>query len=152
VGLKTDTKKKKIGLKYSKRKRDSLPKGSVQEILQKGAESSGASSKPTVEVSVKGRDEPVMRHMPAVTSRTPLLEVSSSDTPLQGASSSSIPAGGGQTFSLRSKQATPSKGKTDWMHQARQEPGMSMLEETLTGTSKRPSSGGSTPVERARDP
>jgi hypothetical protein len=29
---------------------------------------------------------------------------------------------------------------------------MSMLEETLTGTSKRPSSGGSTPVERARDP
>jgi hypothetical protein len=65
-------------------------------MLQQGAGSSGApltgpakTGKPAVEISAKGRDEPVVRNLPEVKLRTPLLGVSSSDIALQGASSSS---------------------------------------------------------------
>jgi hypothetical protein len=49
---------------------------------------------PANQISVKGRDEPVVRNLPKVTSRTLLSEVSSSDIPLQGASSFSTPTEG----------------------------------------------------------
>jgi hypothetical protein len=72
--------------------------------------------KPVVEVSAKGRDKPVMRYLPEVTSGTLPLEVSSSDTPLQKASSYSIPTEGeSPRHSLRSSEAPPSEDKTVWM-------------------------------------
>jgi hypothetical protein len=77
------------------------PRRSLQEILQQGTRSLNApsrgpdaTSKPAVEISVKGRDELVVRNLPKVTSRNLLSGVSSSDKPLQGASSSSTPAEG----------------------------------------------------------
>jgi hypothetical protein len=54
----------------------------------------GCNSEPAFEISAKGRDEPVVRNLPEVKPRTPLLGVSSTDTPLQGASTSSIPTVG----------------------------------------------------------
>jgi hypothetical protein len=99
-----ENKEKKKGLQDFKKKRDSAPRRSLQEILQGGAGSSGGpprgagtTSKPAAEISAKGRDEPVVRNLPDALSRTPLPGVSSSDIPLQGASSSSIPAGEGWT-------------------------------------------------------
>jgi hypothetical protein len=96
-----ETEWKRIGPQDVKEKRDSPPRESLQEILQQGAGSSGAplmgpaaTSEPSVEISVEGRDEPVVRNLPDVKPRTPILGVSSTDTPLQGASSSSIPTEG----------------------------------------------------------
>jgi hypothetical protein len=42
-------------------------------------------SEPAVEISAKGRDEPVVRNLPEVKPGTLLLGVSNTDTPLQGA-------------------------------------------------------------------
>jgi hypothetical protein len=53
-----------------------------------------ATSEPAVNISAKGRDEPVVRNLPEVKPRTLLLGVSCTDTPLQGASTSSIPTKG----------------------------------------------------------
>jgi hypothetical protein len=53
-----------------------------------------ATSELAVEISAKGRDEPVVRSLPEVKLKTPLLGVSSTDIPLQGASISSIPTAG----------------------------------------------------------
>jgi hypothetical protein len=121
MGLHMDNKEKKTGLQDSKRKRDSFLRRFLQDILQQGARSSGATSRgagtiseATVEVSAKGRDEPVMRNLPEVTTRTPLSGVSSTDIQLQGASSYSIPAEL-QTFSLQSSQAPPYKHETVWI-------------------------------------
>jgi hypothetical protein len=79
-------------------KRDSPSRTSLREILQQEAGSSSAplrglvaTSEPAVEISAKGRDEPMVRNLPEVKPSTPLLGVSSTDIPLQGASSSSIP-------------------------------------------------------------
>jgi hypothetical protein len=100
MGQHTDTKGKNIG-QESKRKRDSLPRRSQQEILQHAAGRSGASSRGTGTTSepancvfTQGRDKLIMRNLPEVTSRTSLSGLSSSDTPVQGASSSSTPAEG----------------------------------------------------------
>jgi hypothetical protein len=77
-----DTNKNKTGLQDSKTKMDSLPRRSLQEILQQKARSSGtpskeigATSKPAVDVSAKGRDEPVMRNLPEVISKDPSLRI-----------------------------------------------------------------------------
>jgi hypothetical protein len=53
-----------------------------------------ATSEPTVEISADGRDKPVVRNLPEVKPRIPLLGVISSDIPLQGASTSSKPTEG----------------------------------------------------------
>jgi hypothetical protein len=147
-----DTKKKKTGLSCG--------------VPSRGT---GTTSEPASEVSAKGRDEPVLRNLPDVTSRTVLLGVSSSDTPMQGASSLSIPAQGEGLRHLASgtgrlhlsrtepsgcarqklKKASASQAGTRSTQQVRNV-GMSKLGETLTGTSKRPRSDGSNPVERAR--
>jgi hypothetical protein len=91
------TKQKKTCPQDLKKKRDSPSRRSLQEVLQHGAGSSGAplrgpaaTSKLDVELSAKGRNEPVVRNLPEVKPRTPLLGVSSTDTPLQGASTASI--------------------------------------------------------------
>ena len=70
-------------------------------MLQQGAGSSGeplrgpvATSKPAVEISAKGKDEPVVQNLPEATPKTTLLGVSSTDTPLQEASTSNTPAAG----------------------------------------------------------
>jgi hypothetical protein len=49
---------------------------------------------PAVEISAKDRDEPVVRNLSEVKSKTILLGVSSTDIPLQGTSTSSIPTAG----------------------------------------------------------
>jgi hypothetical protein len=96
-----ETKTKKNSSQDLKKQRDSLPMRSLQEILQQGAGSSGvplrgpvATGEPAVEISAKGRDEPVVRNMPKVKPKISLLGVCSTDTPLQGASTSSIPTVG----------------------------------------------------------
>jgi hypothetical protein len=53
-----------------------------------------ATNEPAVDISAKGRDKPVVRNLPEIKPRTPLLGVSSTDIPLQGASSSDIPTAG----------------------------------------------------------
>jgi hypothetical protein len=67
----------KPSLKHSKKKGGLHSKEFLQEIFQQRARSSGAPSRSagatTVEVSPKGRDEPAVRNMPAVRSRTSLL-------------------------------------------------------------------------------
>jgi hypothetical protein len=80
-----ENKRGKIGLQDLKRKRDSRSRRSLREILQQGAGSYGAplrdpaaTSEPAAEISVKGRDEPVVRNLSKVKPRTPLLRVSSS--------------------------------------------------------------------------
>jgi hypothetical protein len=92
----------KTGPQKLKRKRDSPSRRYLREILQLEAGSSGkllrgppATSKPAVEISAKGRSEPVVRNLHKVKPKTPLLGVSSADIPLQGASSSSIPIADG---------------------------------------------------------
>jgi hypothetical protein len=94
-------KKTKTGPKDVKQKRDSPSRRSLREILQQGAESSGAqlrgpaaTSEPAVEISTKDRDEPVVRNLFEVKSETILLRVNSTDIPLQGTSTSSIPTAG----------------------------------------------------------
>jgi hypothetical protein len=89
---------KKNGPQDLKKQRGSPSRRSLWEILQQGAGSSGAllrglvaTSEHAVEISAKGRDEPVVRNLPDVKPRTPLLGVSSSDIPLQGASSFCTP-------------------------------------------------------------
>jgi hypothetical protein len=73
VGPYTDTNRIIIDLKDSKRKGDSLTERALQHgTPQDRARSSGATSKPAVEVSAKGSDESVVRRLPAVTSRTSL--------------------------------------------------------------------------------
>jgi hypothetical protein len=73
-----------------------LPRRSIQEILQRWTRSkktssraADATSKPAVEISAKGRDEPVVRNLTMVTSSTLLLGISSSDILLQAVRSSS---------------------------------------------------------------
>jgi hypothetical protein len=89
---------KKTGPQDLKEKKDSPLRRSLREILQQVAGSPGAplkgldaATEPAVEISAKGKDEPVVRNLPEDKPRTPLLGVSSSDIPLQGASTSSIP-------------------------------------------------------------
>jgi hypothetical protein len=81
---------------------ESLLRKSLQEVLRREAGSSGttfrgagANSEPALKVTNKDRDEPVLRNLPELITRTPLSGVSSSDTPLQGASSSSTSTGDG---------------------------------------------------------
>jgi hypothetical protein len=83
--------------------KDSCPRRSLQEIFRGGP---GALAHHQValtqlenplEISTKGRDEPVVRNLPKVISRTLLSRVNSSDIPLRGASSSSTPAEGALT-------------------------------------------------------
>jgi hypothetical protein len=91
-------KNKKTGPQALKKQKDSPSRRTLEELLQQGAGSSGAplrgpvtTSKPAVEISAKGRDEPVVRNLPEV---KPIFGVSSTDTPMQGASTSSIPTAG----------------------------------------------------------
>jgi hypothetical protein len=107
--------KTKTGPKDQKQKGDSPPRRFLREIIQQGAGNSGApsrrpvaTSKLAVEISAKDRDEPAIRNLPQVKTKTTLLGVSSSDTPLQGANISSIPiAGEALGHSLR-RRWTPS--------------------------------------------
>jgi hypothetical protein len=76
---------------------DSTSRRSLREIFQQGTRSTGpslrepaATSKPTVEVSAKDREEPVVRNLPEIKLKTPVLEVSSAETSLQGASIFSV--------------------------------------------------------------
>jgi hypothetical protein len=76
--------KTKTGPKDLKQKRNTPPRISLREILQQGAESSGgplrgpaATSEPAVEISAKDSDEPVVRNLSEVKSKTILLGVSS---------------------------------------------------------------------------
>jgi hypothetical protein len=69
------------------------------ETLQHGAVSSskpslgaGTTSKPAVEDSTRGKEEPTVRHLPVVISSTSFSGTSNSGKPLQGASSLSTPA------------------------------------------------------------
>jgi hypothetical protein len=94
-----ETKEKKQSPQDFEKKRGSPSRGSLHEILQQGAGSSGASSRgtgatsePATEVSAKGRDEPVVSNLNEVSSKTSLPGASSSIIPLQGASGSSTPA------------------------------------------------------------
>jgi hypothetical protein len=103
------------------KRNDSPPRGSLQEILQQGSGSSSAPSRgaggtdePAVEISAKGREEPVVKNLPKITSRTLLSGVSSSDIPLQEASSSSAPAEG-EALRYLASGAPPSEDKTIWM-------------------------------------
>jgi hypothetical protein len=89
------------GPKNLKQKRDSPPRRYLREILQQGSGGScaplrgpAATSDPVVEISAKDRDEPVVRNLSVVKSKTTLLGVSITDIPLQGASTSSIPTAG----------------------------------------------------------
>jgi hypothetical protein len=76
--------------------KETLTRNTSAEAGSLGAPSRGAHARgePAVQISAKGRNEPVVRNQPEVISRTLLSEVSSTDIPLQGASSSSIPAEG----------------------------------------------------------
>jgi hypothetical protein len=63
--------KNKTGRKDLKLKRDPLSRGSLQEILQRGAGSSGeplrgpvTTSEPAVEISAKGRNESIFQNLP----------------------------------------------------------------------------------------
>jgi hypothetical protein len=93
--------KNKTGRKDLKLKRDPPSRGSLREMLQQGAGSSGeplvepvATSEPAVELPVEGRKEPAVQNLPKTQQKPPLLGVSSTDTPLQRAGSSSKPAVG----------------------------------------------------------
>jgi hypothetical protein len=84
------TKKKKNSPQDLKKKRDFPSRRSLQYILQHGAGISGAplrglaaTSKPAVEISASGRDEPMVRNLPEVKPKTSLLGVSSSGIPPQ---------------------------------------------------------------------
>jgi hypothetical protein len=171
------TKKEKTSTQDLKENRDSPPRRSLREILQQGAGSSGAplsglvaTSKPAVEISVKGRDKPMVRNLPKVKPKIPLLGVSRTDIPLQGSSTSSKPAVGeglghlvSRVGGLRLAKKALS-GCTRWkLRKAKarageagtggiQQPGAPKKGETLTETLKRSRSEGNTPTEMARAP
>jgi hypothetical protein len=91
--------KNKTGRKALKLKRDPSSRGSLREMPQQGAGSSGeplgepvATSEPAVELPVESGKEPVVQNLPEAQQKPPLLGVSSTDTPLEGAGSSSKPA------------------------------------------------------------
>jgi hypothetical protein len=93
-----ETKSKKRSPRDFKKKRGSPLRGTLQETPQRGAGSSGeplrgagATSEPTVEVSAKGRVEPVVRNLPEVSFKIPLPGAGGSGIPLQGGSSSDKP-------------------------------------------------------------
>lgn len=167
----------KTGRMDLKQKCDSPPGGSLQEILQQGARSSGAplrctvaTSEPAVEISAKGRDEPLVQNLPEAKPETTPLGVSSTDIPLQGASTSSIPTVGEglgpqvpvvSGFRLVKKLsgcarrkrkmagARPSEAGTGGI----QQPGIAASPkqgETPTRTFKRPRSEERTPTEMSR--
>jgi hypothetical protein len=129
-----------------------------------------AIGEPAVEISAKGRDEPVVRNLPNVIPRTLLSGVCSFDIPLQGARSYSTPAGDslrhlasglGRLNLVRTKLSgcTRQKLKKAKASQAgtrgTQQPGNAGTPkhgETSTRTSKRPKLEDTTPTERARPP
>jgi hypothetical protein len=159
-----------------KKKSDSPPRRSLREIIQQGAGSSGAplrglvaTSKPAVEISAEGRDEPVVRNLPDVKPGIRLLGVSATDIPLQGASIFGMPTAGeglGHLVSrvgrhpdnaffarrkLKKAKARASEAGTGGIQQPGNA-GAHKQEETLTETLKRPRSDGSTRTETARPP
>jgi hypothetical protein len=92
-GTKLRTGRKDLKLK------DSPSMGSLRERLQQRAGSSGeplrnpvATIELAVEISAKGRNEPVVQNLPEAKPNTTFLEVGSTNTPLQGASTSNISA------------------------------------------------------------
>jgi hypothetical protein len=98
----------KTGRQNLKLERGPFPKGSLQEILQQGAGSSGtsvrcldATSEPVGETQVKDRDVPMVRDPSETQLTTNPLGSTDTVVPLRGASTSSIPAegGSGQTVS-----------------------------------------------------
>jgi hypothetical protein len=171
--------KTKTGHKNLKQKRDSPQRRSLREILQQGAGSSDvpsrrppATSEPAVEISVKYRDEPAVRNLSEVKTKTTLLEVSGTDIPLQGASTSRTPTAGGLGHivsglgghrlakkalsgcarrKLKEARARANKTGTGGI----QQPGNVRAPKqgkTPTETLKRPRSKGSTLIETARAP
>jgi hypothetical protein len=175
-----ENRKKKTAPLDLKGKRDSLSRRSLTEILQQGAGSSGvprsgpaATRVPDVEISAKGRDKQIVRHLPEVKPKIPLMGVSYTDTPLQGASTSSKPAAGEGQGHLVFQTGGPRLAKKGLSGCARrkikkararaseaetggiQQPGNASAPrqgETSAKTAKRPRSEGSTPTETARDP
>jgi hypothetical protein len=98
-----ETKDKKTGPLDLKEKRDFPSRKSLRDMLQKGTGTSGAprsgpvaTSGPVVEISAEGKDKPMVRHLPEVEPKIPLLGDSRTHIPLQGASTSSTPTAGGQ--------------------------------------------------------
>jgi hypothetical protein len=132
-----------------------------------------ATSEPAVEISAKGREEPMVRNLPEVKLRTPLLGISSTATPLQGASSSSIPTAGEgpghlvprvgglclakkalsgcARHKLKKARLRASEAGTGGIQQTGNA-GMHRQGETSTKTLKRPRSESSTPMKTARSP
>jgi hypothetical protein len=147
--------------------------------LQQGAGSSGApqsdlvaTSRPAVETSAKSRDKPMVRHLPKVNPKNPLLGVSRTDTSLQEASTSNRPTAEGQGHlvsqaggtrlakkalsgyarrKLKKIRVRASKAGTGGIQQP-ENVGTPKQGETSTETSKRPRSEGSTLTEGARAP
>jgi hypothetical protein len=179
VGLQWEPRKKKTSPRDLKEKRDSPSRRFLSEVLQQGAGSSGAllsgpvaNSEPAVKISAKGRDKPMVRNLPEVKPKIPLLGVSRTDIPLQGASTSNKPTAEGKGH-LVSKVAGLHLAKKALSRCARrklkkakarageagtggiQQPGNARAHkqgETLTKTPKRPRSEGSNPTETARAP
>jgi hypothetical protein len=149
-------------------------------MLQQADGSSGAplkspvaTSELAVEISAKGRDEPVVKHLPEVKPRSPLLRVSSTDTSLQGASTPSIPTAreglghpvsgvgglrlakkalsGCARWKLKKAKARASEAGTGGIQQPGNA-GATKQGQTSAETLKRPRSEGSTPTETARIP
>jgi hypothetical protein len=170
--------KKKTGRKDLKLKRDPPPRGSLREILQRGAGSSGepsgetvATSEPAVELKVKSRKEPVAENLPEAQQKSPLLGISSTDIPLQGADFSSkhaagegaghlVPGVSGPRLAkkalfgcakrkLKKARAGKSQAETGCSLQPGTA-GSSKQGDTPTETLKRPRSEGSTRTEVAR--
>jgi hypothetical protein len=175
-----ETGQQKTGPLDLKEKRDSPSRRSLREILQQGAGSSGvpqsglaATRVPAVEISAKGRDKPMVGHLPKVKPKIPLMGVSHTDIPLQGASTSSksmvgegqghlVSQAGGphlakKTLSgcarwkLKKARAGASKAETGGIQQP-ENASVPKQWETSAKTSKRPRSEGSTTTETARDP
>jgi hypothetical protein len=175
-----DTDKLKTGPLDLKEKRDSPSRKSLREILQQGAGSSGvprsgpaATRVPAVEISAKGRDKPMVRYLPGVKRKIPLMGVGHTDIPPQGASTSSKPAvGEGQGHSvsqrggprlakkavsgcairkLKKAIARASEAETGGIQQP-ENASAPKQGENSTKASKRPRSEGSTLTEMARDP
>jgi hypothetical protein len=123
-----------------------------------------------VGISAKDRDEPVVRNLSEVKSKTILLGVSSTDIPLQGTSTSSIPTAGGLGHivsgvgelllakkalsgcarrKLKKARAWASKAGTGGIQQPGNA-GAPKQGETPTETLKRPRSKGSTPTQNGQ--
>jgi hypothetical protein len=91
--------KSKTGHQELKLKRRPFLKGSLKEILQQGAGSSGtsvrfldATREPAGKIQVKGREEPMVQDQPETQQAINPPGSSDTDVPLQGTSTSSIPA------------------------------------------------------------